>query len=176
MVKLPIMNLKPTTQDLKISAQNLSVLTLGHEVCDIRCITSKTKFGAYHWWLYLKSRTKTYWFWVHACIDYAWYVFSHLLSVTYEHWAKEDTEAHQLQSAIMGSRDFWAFELYINSKSLSSKLKRYSLSLIPNSTLFYNFIFDIQWHLRPQLICFIGNGCLHLIPKKTTTQTTTYPI
>ena len=162
MVKPPIMNLKPTTQDLKISAQRQSVLALGHEVCKIRCFTSEIKFGAHHWWLCLESQTNTYQFWVHACVGYAWHVFSHLFTVTYEHWAKEDTKCHQLQSAVMGSCGFCALKFYINSKSLTLNLKKYMLSLIPYSASFYNLIFDIQCHLRPQVAYIIGIGCLHL--------------
>ena len=80
----------------------------------------------------------------------------------YEHWAKEDTKCHQLQSAVMGSRGFCALKFYINSKSLTLNLKKYMLSLIPNSTSFYNLVFDIQCHLRPQVAYIIGIGCLHL--------------
>ena len=133
MVKPPKTNLKRITQNLKISAQRQSVLALGHEVCEIRCFTSKPKFGACHWWLCLESQTKTYRFWVHACVGYAWHFFSHLFTVFYEHQAKEDTKCHQLQSAVMGSCGFCALKFYINSKSLTLNLKNYMLSLIPNS-------------------------------------------
>ena len=69
---------------------------------------------------------------------------------------------HQVQSAVMSSGGFWAFEFHINSKSMRFNLKKYALSFIPIFASFYIFCFHIQYHLRPQLAHLIGIGCLHL--------------
>ena len=162
MVKLPKTYPKSITSRSQNFSPKKSVLALSHEVCKIRCFTSKTKFGARHWWLCLKSRTKTYRFWVRAHVLIMHGMSSLIYSLSLMSIGQRRTPYPINSRVRLWASGFSAFKFYINSKSLRLNLKKYLLGLIPNSASFYNFVFDIQCHLSPQLAYFIGIGCLHL--------------